>query len=305
MFAPVPGAEVEDPKLRARAGSAPAIGARQPRATAPRGRPARAARARSELLNRVRCRNSGTEFRYRSSGADSQLASDVSSIEDAFHRRDRVVPRRQPIADPSRALGEPLTKSGVTHDTRECRGERGQIARRDDDPGLVGHQLGDAAGRRADDRQPTRERFGHRHPVPLVQRRQHEQIGAVVVDRQCGDVLIAESSTRSAQTVGMQLSAQPLDRRVIALQAAGTRQPPPLARNGRERPKQHVVPFSRRERRHTQKRYFERLRAQGRGRRRTSAAPRERSAVGAWLDDLDALGGDAVSRERGGSCRDR
>ena len=124
-------------------------------------------------------------------------------------------------------------------------------------------ELLDRAGGRADNRQPTRERLGHGHAVALVQRRQDEHIGAIVLDRQPSGVQVADELDAIVDPIGLQLSAETLDGRRIALGAARTDQPPVAVRDRRERTKQQIVSLARDQCRHAQQRHFTWLMADG------------------------------------------
>ena len=104
---------------------------------------------------------------------------------------------RKPVAHTSRAVCETRTKARVAEHLRQRIGHGADIAGRDQQARrLVGRadELGDRPCRRADDRQAVRQGFGDHHAVRFVQRRQDEQIHAVVARGQCGGI---EQGTRT------------------------------------------------------------------------------------------------------------
>src|SRR5438034_820091 len=96
------------------------------------------------------------------------------------HSAARTFPRRQPVTHAARSLLQPLASVNVADDLRERRRQSVYVSRRHEKPGLIADELPNRTGVCADNRQSTGERFGDRHAVAFIQRRQDENIGAIV-----------------------------------------------------------------------------------------------------------------------------
>jgi hypothetical protein len=56
----------------------------------------------------------------------------------------------------------------------------GRIVGRHEQAGARRHRVGDCAGHGRHDRQPVRDRFRKRHPIPLETRREHKYVGCQI-----------------------------------------------------------------------------------------------------------------------------
>ena len=94
--------------------------------------------------------------------------------QDAGHVGNRSRARRRRAARLARSVR--LADHG-----RECTAQRGHIADRDEQARVRGHGVAHGTRGVLTIGKPARERFGKRHPVAFVVRREHRRVGAVVV----------------------------------------------------------------------------------------------------------------------------
>ena len=87
--------------------------------------------------------------------------------------------------------------------------------------GVRAHEIGDGAGGGAHDRQSARQRFGHRHPVAFVPRRQHEDVRGIVAARRAASRSSSPTNAmRASSPAAATCGAQGRHPRLVAVQAA-------------------------------------------------------------------------------------